>query len=93
MADLKNGPLNHLPSARFAANAAWLACAAIAYNLTRATGALASTYQATARPATIRRHLITIPARIARSARHLTIHLPTNWPWETAWHTALAAAG
>jgi hypothetical protein len=41
IAELKNGPLAHLPSGRFAANAAWLACAAIAHNLTRAAGALA----------------------------------------------------
>ena len=30
IADLKNGPLAHLPSGKFAANAAWLVCAAIA---------------------------------------------------------------
>jgi hypothetical protein len=41
IADLKNGPLAHLPSGRFAANAAWLACATIAYNLTRAAHAVA----------------------------------------------------
>ena len=42
IADLKNGPLAHLPSGPFTANAAWLVCAAIAFNLTRAAGALAS---------------------------------------------------
>ena len=41
-ADLKAGPLAHLPSGRFAANSAWLVLAAIAFNLTRAAGALAS---------------------------------------------------
>ena len=41
IAELKNGPLAHLPSGMFTANAAWLACAAIAFNLTRAAGALA----------------------------------------------------
>src|SRR6195952_378351 len=40
IADLKNGPLAHLPSGRFNANAAWLVCAAMAFNLTRAAGAL-----------------------------------------------------
>ena len=49
IADLKNGPLAHLPSGRFAANAAWLVLAAIAFNLTRAAGALAGA--ATPRPA------------------------------------------
>ena len=41
-ADLTSGPLAHAPSGRFAANAAWLALAAIAHNLTRAAGHLAS---------------------------------------------------
>ena len=39
---MTDGPLAHLPSGSFAANAAWLTCAAIAYNLLRAAGALAS---------------------------------------------------
>ena len=33
IADLKNGPLAHLPSGSFAANSAWLVLAAIAFNL------------------------------------------------------------
>ena len=36
IADLKAGPLAHLPSGRFQANAAWLVAATIAFNLTRA---------------------------------------------------------
>ena len=35
-ADLTSGPLAHLPSGHFPANAAWLALAAICHNLTRA---------------------------------------------------------
>ncbi len=35
-ADWNDGPLAHLPSGSFAANAAWLACAAISCNLLRA---------------------------------------------------------
>ena len=35
-ADLTDGPLAHLPSGHFPANAAWLALAAICDNLTRA---------------------------------------------------------
>jgi hypothetical protein len=91
IADLKNGPLAHLPSAKFTANAAWLACAAIAYNLTRAAGCLASTFHTKARPATIRDHLINIPARIATSARRITLHLPTNWRWQQPWQALIAA--
>ena len=37
-ADWNDGPLAHLPSGSFAANAAWLACAAISCNLLRAAG-------------------------------------------------------
>ena len=85
IADLKNGPLAHLPSGKFTANAAWLALAAIAFNLTRAAGCLASPFHARATAATIRRQLITVPARIARSARRLTLHLPRDWPWTDAW--------
>jgi hypothetical protein len=36
IAELKNGALAHLPSGVFTANAAWLVCAAIAHNRTRA---------------------------------------------------------
>jgi hypothetical protein len=84
-ADLKNGPLAHLPSASFSANSAWLVCAAIAFNLTRATGSLASRFHAKATTATIRTQLISVPARLARSARRLALHLPQDWPWEHAW--------
>ena len=82
IAELKNGPLAHLPSGRFTANAAWLVCAAIAHNLTRAAGALAGGRHARARTATIRAQLITTPARIAHSAHRQVLHLPRDWPWE-----------
>jgi hypothetical protein len=89
IADLKAGPLAHLPSGVFTANAAWLALAVIAFNLTRAAGTLAATRPGTAlavaTTATLRGRLITVPARIARSARHLTLHLPTRWPWLDEW--------
>ena len=89
IADLKNGPLAHLPSGRFAANGAWLVCAAMAFNLTRAAGALASVFHAKATTGTIRAQLINVPARLARSARRLTVHLPSSWPWEKAWQQLL----
>lgn len=81
IADLKNGPFAHAPSGHFQANAAWLALAALAHHLTRAAGALASAFHAKATTATIRDHLINVPARLARSARRLTLHLPEHWPW------------
>jgi hypothetical protein len=86
IADGKAGPLAHLPSEHFQANAAWLTCWAITHNLLRAAGALASVFHTKATTATIRAHLITVPARLARSARcYLTVHLPQHWPWQHAW--------
>jgi hypothetical protein len=84
-ADLKNSALAHLPSGKFTANAAWLVLAVMAFNLTRAAAALTGPTLAKATTATIRRKLINVPARIARSARRLTLHLPRNWPWHTDW--------
>ena len=60
----------------FTANSAWLVLAVIAFNLTRAAGILAGTDLAKATTATIRRTLIPVPARVARSARRITLHLP-----------------
>jgi hypothetical protein len=91
IADLKNSALAHLPSGLFTANAAWLVLAAIAFNLTRAAGCLASAFHARATTATIRVQLINVPARLARSARRLVMHLPRDWPWEHDW-TALFTA-
>src|SRR4051794_34308159 len=84
-ADLKHSALAHLPSGVFNANAAWLVLAVIAFNLTRAAGTLAAPDLAKATTATIRRKLITVPARVAFSARRITLHLPKSWPWEAAW--------
>ncbi len=91
-ADLKDSALAHLPSGRFTANAAWLVLATIAFNLTRAAATLTATTLARARTATIRRTLINLPARIASSARRLTLHLPRDWPWEQAWKTLFTSA-
>jgi Transposase DDE domain group 1 len=87
-ADLKGSALAHLPSGVFTANAAWLVLAVMAFNLTRAAGTLTAPDLAKATTATLRRKLITVPARVATSARRITLHLPKSWPWETAW-TAL----
>jgi hypothetical protein len=86
-ADLKGSALAHLPSGVFTANAAWLVLAVIAFNLTRAAATIADTGLAKATTATIRRKLVNIPARIAFSARRMTIHLPAKWHWETGWTT------
>jgi hypothetical protein len=92
IADLKNSALAHLPSGNFTANAAWLVLACLAHNLTRAAGALASMFHAKATTATIRDHLIEVPARLSTSARRHTWHLPTGWHTEHAWQNLHAAA-
>ena len=85
-ADLKASALAHLPSGKFAANAAWLIAAVMAFNLTRAAATLTgSTRLARATTPTIRRKLVNLPARVASSARRLHLHLPRDWPWEHAW--------
>lgn len=86
-ADLIDGPLAHLPSGVFSANAAWAICAAITHNLLRAAGTLASRFHATARGATLRRHLITVPARLACPQGYPVLRLPTHWPWQDACHS------
>jgi hypothetical protein len=92
IADLKASALAHLPSGSFQANNAWLTLAAIAHNLTRAAAVAASPGHARAETATIRDQLIAVPARLARSARRLVIHLPAAWPWQRAWLRLFTAA-
>jgi DDE family transposase len=86
-ADLIDGPLAHLPSGRFAANSAWAICAGITHNLLRAAGTLSGARHAVARGATLRRQLVTVPARLARPQRRHRLHLPAHWPWAEAWIT------
>lgn len=85
-ADLNDSALAHFPSGKFAANAAWLTLAALAHNLTRAAGRLAGGAHAKARTGTLRRTLIAVAARISRTARTITLHLPQHWPWEHAFN-------
>jgi Transposase DDE domain group 1 len=93
LADWTSGPLAHLPSGSFPANAAWLTLAAISHNLLRAAGALASLTYAKARGATLRRDLIGVAARTARHGRgHITLHLPQGWHRQTEWMNLFEAA-
>ena len=93
LADWTDGPLGHLPSGSFPANAAWLALAAISHNLLRAAGALASLAYAKARGATLRRDLIDVAARTARHGRgEITLHLPDGWHHQTEWMNLFEAA-
>jgi hypothetical protein len=93
LADLNDGPLAHLPSGRFGANAAWLAIAAMAHNLVRAAGTLAGRRHAKARAATVRRDLIAVAGRASRHGRGcLTLHLPEGWHREREWLNLWEAA-
>lgn len=86
--DLIDGPWAHQPSGVFAANAAWCILAAICHNLLRAAGTLTGTTRYTvARGATLRTHLINIPARLARPQRRPMLHLPSRRPRAGAWLT------
>ena len=88
--DLKYGVgLNHLPSGRFAANAAWLAVQAMAHNLARWAARIGLGEQlVTAK--TLRRRFFSLAGRLTRPARRLTLHLPRRWPWEAQFSRALA---
>ena len=88
--DLKHGVgLNHLPSGRFAANAAWLAVQVMAHNLARWTARIGLGEQIVTTK-TLRRRFFSLAGRITRSARRLTLHLPQRWPWEAQFDRALA---
>ena len=87
--DLKYGVgLNHLPSGRFAANAAWLAAQVMAHNLARWTARIGLD-EGVMTTKTLRRRLFSLAGRITHRARRLTLHLPQHWPWEAQFDRAL----
>lgn len=90
IAELKDGPLAHLPSGKYAANAAWVAHSVIAFNIARATAVAAQ--MRSARWATLRTRIINIPARIATTGRRLALHLPQHWPWTSSWELLWSTA-
>ena len=88
--DLKYGVgLNHLPSGRFAANAAWLAVQVVAHNIARWTARIGLGEQLVTTK-TLRRRFFSLAGRLTRSARRLTLHLPRGWPWAEQATLALA---
>jgi Transposase DDE domain group 1 len=88
--DLKYGVgLNHLPSGRFAANAAWLALNTMAHNLARWTSRL-GLGETLITTKTLRHHHLALPGRMTRSGRRDDLHLPTWWPWRSQFLTALS---
>lgn len=88
--DLKHGAgLAHCPSGVFTANAAWLVATTLAHNLVRWTQLLGVNSPKLRVAKTLRRRLLAIPGRLTRSARRLTLHLPTGWPWRTEFEDTL----
>jgi len=90
--DLKEGAgLEHCPSGRFFANAAWLAAAVLAHNVIRWTARLGDLHpdnQLTV-ARTIRMRFTALPGRLVnRSGRHI-LRFPKRWPWDTAFNRAL----
>jgi hypothetical protein len=88
--DLKYGVgLNHMPSGRFGANAAWLGLNVMAHNMARWVSrlGLGETLIATD---TLRRRYLRTPGRLTRSARKLTLHLPQRRPWAKRFNASLA---
>lgn len=91
IADLKHhAGLAHLPSGKFAANAAWLALIGIAYNLARWTARAAGDGWQRITTKTLRRIVIAMPARLIHGARRLRLRVPTRWPWADVVHAILA---
>ncbi|MEZ0493484.1 hypothetical protein AB2L28_14695 [Kineococcus sp. TBRC 1896] len=79
----EDGALAHLPSEEFQANAAWSVPAATAHDLTRTIVVVAGTAHRRRRAGTVRRELISLPARVASSARRLRLHAPSGRPWRS----------
>lgn len=90
--DLKQGAgLEHCPSGRFFANAAWLGCAVLAHNLIRWTARLGHVHPHTELTVarTIRSRLLAIPGRLVNHGRRWRLRLPARWPWAHSFNTAL----
>ena len=90
--DLKEGAgMEHCPSGRFFANAAWLSCAVLAHNLTRWTARLGGIHpddQLTV-TRTIRTRVLALPGRLVNRSGRQVLRLPQRWPWAAAFTRAL----
>lgn len=91
--DLKEGAgLEHCPSGRFFANAAWLACAVLAHNLTRWTVLLGDVHPSSELTVTrtVRTRVFSLTGRLVNRSGRLVLRLPTRWPWATTFTDALS---
>ena len=90
--DLKEGAgLEHCPSGKFFANAAWLGCAVLAHNLIRWSanlGDITPDHELTV-ARTVRTRLIALPGRLVNRSGQHTLRLPARWPWARQFLTAL----
>jgi hypothetical protein len=90
--DLKEGAgLEHCPSGRFFANAAWLACAVLAHNLIRWSARLGDVHpddQLTV-ARTVRTRVLALPGRLVNRSGTIVLRLPERWPWATTFTRAL----
>ena len=89
IADLKDQALAHFPSGQFNANGAWAVLACLAHDMLRWTQLLGLSDTTVRAARTLRRRLIALPGRLTRHARGWTLHLPSLWPWRTAFTEAL----
>jgi len=90
--DLKESAgLEHCPSGRFFANAAWLACAVLAHNHTRWTAHLGGVHPDTQLTVTrtMRTRLFSLPGRLVNHSGQRLLRLPARWPWADTFHRAL----
>ena len=90
--DLKEGAgLEHCPSGRFFANAAWLACAVLAHNVVRWTAVLGDVHPADQLTVmrTVRTRVFALPGRLVNRSGRLVLRLPQRWPWASTFTDAL----
>lgn len=90
--DLKEGAgLEHCPSGRFFANAAWLACAVLAHNLIRWSARLGDVHPDDQRTVarTVRTRVLALPGRLVNRSGTIVLRLPEHWPWASTFTRAL----
>lgn len=83
--DLKEGAgLEHCPSGKFFANAAWLGCGVIAHNLIRWMSRVGDNNKSNHRLTVMRTErvqLLSTPGRVVNRSGRMTLRLPQAWPW------------
>jgi hypothetical protein len=81
----KDTGLGRLPSREYSINTAWLACVAIAADLTAWLRLLALPDQLRAcEPKALLYRLLHVPARLIRGSRRRRLRFPATWPWAAA---------